>query len=326
MTRHIFELEFAFRRGIAARASSLMERDMRAMSGSALRTFGALVAMFALSAPVASHAEAPAIATTATTTATTATTATTVTTPTNVTSMDQWSARLLALDPARPTDYFNLAEEISDTLPAVTISENQSDALGDTQSDAQRELARHLFALAGALNTPTLGRGAMLAIAGLATSATGRERALAAAELVGGRGERKTAFRPESAQIEALARAFSFYRKGMGAKALSALRQSDADALLDVISDAIPGGAAALRAECKSMRANTRLYIDPEHERTLLLIELALRRGELRGLGLDIVLHGDRALIEIDCDDAASLWQIDPKLVWWRDGAWSATQ
>jgi hypothetical protein len=239
---------------------------------------------------------------------------------------EQWNARLLALDPARPADYFNLAEEISDAFPAQATGVAGSTATNAAQNEAQRELARQLFALAGALNTPIFGRSAMLAISELAISTQSRERALAAAEIVGGRGEKKSVFRPESAQIEALARAFSFYRKGMGTKALSALRQSDADALLDAISDAIPGGAAAMRVECKSMRANTRVYLDPQHERTLMLIELALRRGELRGLGLDIVVHGDRPLIEIDRDDVASLWQIDPKRVWWRDGAWSATQ
>ena len=195
---------------------------------------------------------------------------------------EQWNARLLALDPARPADYFNLAEEISDAFPAQATGVAGSTATNAAQNEAQRELARQLFALAGALNTPIFGRSAMLAISELAISTQSRERALAAAEIVGGRGEKKSVFRPE--------------------------------------------GAAAMRVECKSMRANTRVSLDPQHERTLMLIELALRRGELRGLGLDIVVHGDRPLIEIDRDDIASLWQIDPKRVWWRDGAWSAKQ
>lgn len=219
----------------------------------------------------------------------------------------RWQERLATLDPVRPYDYFELAEEVADAAA----------------SEAERELARQLFGLAGALDTERLGRSAMLALAQFATDVRERDRALAAAEIVGGRGGARRTFRPNPDQIEALARAFSSYRRGDGRKALAALRQSDADALLQKISGAIPGGADAFRAECASMRSSGGPAIDTDMARSLLLVELALRRGDARSASLDIILNGDEPLLEIDRTDPQALWRVDPDKPWWRDGAWS---
>ena len=145
---------------------------------------------------------------------------------------NRWSDRLEALDPMRPLDYLVLAEEVADAAA----------------SEGERQLARELFGLAGALDTERLGRSALLALAQFASDPRERDRALAAAEIVGGRGGSLRVFRADPEQIEALSRAFSFYRRGEGRKALNVLRQADADAVLDEVGRAIPGGAEAFRA------------------------------------------------------------------------------
>lgn len=225
-------------------------------------------------------------------------------------SSEPWDARLSQLDPARPIEYLELAEEIADGLAK------------DAGDEARRRLARELYALAGALDAARLGRSAMLGIATLAETDDARERAELAAELVGGRGVARASLRVEPAALEALSRAFSFYRRGNGTKALAALRQSGADLLLDAIGDGIPGGAQAFRNECRAMRGANRLPADPDLEGRLLMVELALRRGDARGVGLGILLEGDAPLPEIDLSDPQALWGVNPKRAFWRDGGW----
>lgn len=226
----------------------------------------------------------------------------------------RWQSRLARLDPSRPIEYLELAEEVADG------------AAPGPASDAARELARELFGFAGALDPAQLGRSAMLGIASLAETDDARARARLAAELVGGRGVASSARRIDRASLEALARAFSYYRRGNGVKALAALRQSGADQLLESISDGLPGGASAFRTECRAMRGPGRLPADPDLEARLLMLELALRRGDVRGLGLDILLNADRPLPEIDLGDAQALWGVDPTRAWWRNGAWAGAR
>ena len=238
--------------------------------------------------------------------ATIAATAHTVLSAQSSVGVEGWNERLEALDPMRPYDYLALAEEVADAA----------------SSERERQLARELFGLAGALDTERLGRSALLALAQFAADRRERDRALAAAEIVGGRGGATRTFRIEPEQLEALARAFSFYRRGEGRKALNVLRQADADAVLEEIGDAIPGGAAGFRAELEAMRGGA-ARPDPMSVRRLLLLELALRQGDGRAISLDILLRGDEPIIEIDPSDPAALWQVDPTKPWWRNGKWS---
>ena len=216
----------------------------------------------------------------------------------------RWERRLEALDPVRPIDYLELGEEVADVA----------------SSDAERALARELFGLAGALDPARLGRSAMLALASIAEGESERARCLAIAAIVGGGGAAVDAFRADPAQIEALSRAFSYHRRGDGRRALAALRQSDADSLLERIGLGLPGGAAGFRAECEQMRASGRPIMDPDGSRRQVLVELALRLGDARRTSLDLALLGDAALVEIDPDDPASTWGVDPSKPWWRGG------
>ena len=219
----------------------------------------------------------------------------------------RWDERLARLDPVRPMDYLELGEEVAERA----------------ETDDERRLARQLFGLAGALDTQRLGRSAMLALAQFASTPEERARALAAAELAGGRGAAIRRTMADPAALEALARAISFHRRGEGRKALNALKQDGADALLDQVGDALAGGADVFRAECRSMKPGSPSMLDEDAISRGLYLELALRAGELRGAGLDLFLEGDAPLIEIDLADPMGTWGVDPSRPWWRNGAWS---
>jgi len=220
---------------------------------------------------------------------------------------DGWEARLARLDPLRPLDYLELAEEVADAA---------------RDDDDARALARQLFGLAGALDPGRLGRSAMLALATLARDEPERQRALAAAELVGGRGLAGEEMRVDSAQIESLARSFSHHRRGDGRRALAALRQGGGEELLDAVGAALPGGAEAYRQDCRQMRGASPVLPDADMVARQHEIELALRKGRARPVSLDIALLGDDPLVEIDLADPRALWGVDPARPWWRDGAW----
>ncbi len=125
-----------------------------------------------------------------------------------------WTLRLETLNPDDPMAYFELAEEIAD-------------ASDDTQ---HRGRARHLFALAGVLDPPRLGRSACLALADLEPDEHAKRRLLALAALLDeragglGRGPSGETTRYDRAAAVAVTEAIGLYRKGNGAKALASLR------------------------------------------------------------------------------------------------------
>jgi len=223
--------------------------------------------------------------------------------------VDRWEPRLERLDPARPAEYLDLGEEVAD---AAT-------------TPAERALARQLFGLAGALDPSRLGRHAMLAIASVESTEADRDAARQKAWLLGGnRGERVTLLE-DAAQLEALSRAVSFHRRGEGAKALNALRQDGAEALLERVGPVLCGGAEVFRKECKEHRSGE-AFADEVTVWSGIVVELGLRSGDIRSPGVDVRLLGDRALPEIDLDDPEATWGVDPVRPWWRRGRWTEAQ
>ena len=89
------------------------------------------------------------------------------------------------------------------------------------------------------------------------------------------------------------------------------------------IGVALSGGADVFREECKAARAGAAPVTDEDVIARGLLIEHALRSGELRSPGLDTALFGDEPLIEIDLTDPESTWRVDPARPWWRGGQWA---
>ena len=110
---------------------------------------------------------------------------------------------------------------------------------GLAQNGRGHELARRLFALAGLLDTPRLGRSACLALANIETEIHIKRRLLAMASLLSGTGggsgagsgllsrEDEGGF-SESTALSVTA-ACSYYRRGRGSRALSPLRKPGAE-------------------------------------------------------------------------------------------------
>jgi len=223
--------------------------------------------------------------------------------------VERWEPRLERLDPARPADYLALGEEVADA--------------GATP--AERLLARQLFGLAGALDPSRLGRHAMLALASVEETEAGRDAARQKAWLLGGNRGSRGALVEDPAQLEAFSRAVSLHRRGEGAKALNALRQDGAEALLERVGLVLCGGADVFRKECKDHRSGDP-FVDEVAIWSGVVVELGLRSGDARSPGVDVRLLGDRALPEIDLDDPETTWGVDPVRPWWRRGHWTDAQ
>jgi len=223
--------------------------------------------------------------------------------------LDRWEQRLERLDPARPAAYLELGEEVAD----------------GGSSPAERALARQLFGLAGALDPSRLGRHAMLALASIEGSEPARDAARQKAWLLGGNRGARVAIVDDPRQLESLARAVSFHRRGEGAKALTALRQDGAEMLLERVGPVLCGGAEVFRKECRDHRSGDP-FIDEVTIWSGIVVELGLRSGDTRSPGVDVRLLGDKALPEIDLEDPEATWGVDPLRPWWRRGRWTDAQ
>ncbi|RLS64482.1 MAG: hypothetical protein DWH96_03575 [Planctomycetota bacterium] len=221
----------------------------------------------------------------------------------------RWDARLEALDPTRPLDYFLLGEEVAD---AAT-------------NEAERQLARELFGLAGALDRDRLARSAALGRASLASTPLEKRRMQAAAALLGGTQYVSGAGGIEPSKALALSRALSYYRIGRGQVALATIRAASAESLLDEYDAMIPGGREGFERECRTLRGGTRPVLDNAALRRMLLLEAALLMPQPRPLSIDIAITSGAPLVEIDVSDLGALFRVDPKIAWWREGRWNVS-
>jgi hypothetical protein len=226
-----------------------------------------------------------------------------------------WTDRLEALRPGVPTAYFELAEEVAD----------QAD------DDAERSLARHLFALAGVLDRERLGRSACLALADLAEGEHDRRRLLALASLLGRGGIGQTSLTlagagmseaPAPTAVLALTEAFSQYRRGRGSQALAALRQPGAMDLLRACDPYLPGGANRFLEECRSFRGRVRPSLSQADEIRMLRLEMALLAGSDRPWSSALLYGRGQPLIEVDPDRLEETLGVDGSHPLYRNGRW----
>ncbi|MHC5006889.1 MAG: hypothetical protein ACYTGF_05970 [Planctomycetota bacterium] len=225
----------------------------------------------------------------------------------------RWEQRLEALSPADPMAYFELAEEVAD----------------EGGNEAQVALARHLFGLAAALDPRRLGRSACLAIADLESNTYAKRRLLALGALLDRRaggvaGQQpgdSVAIDPEAAL--AISEAFSYYRKGDGARALKRLERPGAMDLLETWSGVVfPGGATRFIEDCRLYRGARKPPVTPEDQVTYLRFEAALLSGESRSWLGDLLLTEGRPLIEVDPNRAEEVLGADGSRPCFRDGRW----
>jgi hypothetical protein len=235
-----------------------------------------------------------------------------------------WTASLEALDPQRPMEYFELAEEVAD---AAT-------------NDSQRELARTLFGLAGALDPDQLGRSACLALADLEADANDRRRLLALGSLLRGPGggagggpaggggmltphDSGHAVAADPAAALAVSESFSHYRRGEGQNALAALKQPGAMELLTANSRILRGGIDRFIEDCNHFRGGDRSpRLDDADITRMLRFEAALLAGDQRDWSSDLVINQNQPLVEVDPDHLDRSLGVDLSRPLWRNGQW----
>jgi hypothetical protein len=232
---------------------------------------------------------------------------------------DRWRTRLESLRPEQPMAYFELAEEIADAAA-------ESD-------EADRDLARRLFALAGALESKSLGRSACLAMAELESDEQARLRLLALAELLDANrftslpdAQHAGAVRPAGRNIPALraaTEALSRYREGQGALAITAARRPGVMPLLESGSAALPGGLARFMEDCKVYRGQLKPTLTNEDINAMLRLEAAWLAGDDRSWSSELFLTRGKPLIEVDPDRLEESLGVDASRSVYRNGAWA---
>lgn len=224
-------------------------------------------------------------------------------------AVSAWSDRLEALRPNRPMEYFLLAEDIADVA----------------ETDELRELARHLFALAGALEPDRLGRSAALALADMEENPQAKRRLVALATLLGdelpGGGAMESA-QPTTGVVESISEAMSLYRRGRGPQALSELERSGALSVLKQYGNLLPGGYDQFVQDCRIYRNNLPPTLSDAELARMLRLEVALLAGEDRSWASDLLVTEGTPLIEVDPARVAESLNVDATRSVYRNGAW----
>ncbi|MHC4946649.1 MAG: hypothetical protein ACYTG1_00085 [Planctomycetota bacterium] len=224
----------------------------------------------------------------------------------------RWTARLEALHPDRPIEYFELAEEVADEAATV----------------AERSLARRLFALAGALDPARLGRSACLALADMADRDHVRRRLTALAGLLdrpgaaAGLGGMTPASAADPVPAVAVSEAFGHFRQGRGSRALSTLGEDEAMGIVESHEHALRGGLRRFVEDCKLYRSGLRPTLSEAQLENLLLLEAGLLAGERRSWAADLHLGRGRPLVEVDPRRLEQTLGVDPARSLYRDGRW----
>lgn len=225
---------------------------------------------------------------------------------------DDWDARLEQLRPQEPGRYLELAEEIEDAATSVV----------------ERELAKHLYALAGALEPERLGRSACLALAGMEEDEQVKRRLKALAALLPGAAggvvlETSMATADWSpAAAAAVGDALSYYRRGDGPRALAALKAPGANALLQQYGRMLPGGYARFMEDCKAYKGQQAPTLSSADVIRMLRFESSILAGRERSWSSEAMLTGAPALIEIDPMQLEESLGVDASRPLYRKGRW----
>ncbi len=221
----------------------------------------------------------------------------------------RWQARLEALRPEQPLGYFELAEEVADAAA----------------DEAELQLARRLFGLAGQLDPYRLGRSAALALADLEEGEQDTRRLLALAALLSGGPFWHAAdhgAEPAWRAVLAVADALSHFRKGNGSRAQAVLRRPGARELLLGHQHVLRGGIKRFDEDCKLYRNQQRPTQSEAELTRLLRFEAALLAGPDRSWSGDLLLGAGRPLIEVDPDRLQDAFGIDASRPIYRNGRW----
>ncbi len=245
-----------------------------------------------------------------------------ITSPTQlaIDTENPWNDRLEALEPSQPLAYFELAEEIADV----------------ERSRQMVALAKHLFALAGALDPERLGRSSCLALADLEEQPHHKRQFLALAELLARRRSNSSiattdAEAPDTperrAAALALAEGLSHYRRGNGSRAAQIMRRDEVLLLMQSVESALP--RRSVDAFLKEVEAERRRpKIDKATLIRLVQVEQFLLGAEPAGSAAwatELTFTGGQPLIEVDPTRLDQALGADTARPFWRGGAWRET-
>lgn len=216
--------------------------------------------------------------------------------------------RLVALDPSRPHEYLLLAEEVEARAAKAE----------------ERELARQLYGLAGALDPVRLGASAALAQANLAEGAADRARLLRLGAALRPSAPATERDRTPPAAVMRFAPMLGAYRRGHGARVREFLANDEVAALVDLFGEHFEGGAAGFRNAVATLRdqpveTSARML-------ELMWIEEALLSagGEDEDIVADLIRSGGEPLAACDPLRPGPELGVDPDAARWRDGRWVA--
>jgi hypothetical protein len=216
-------------------------------------------------------------------------------------SAERWqetsAKRVAALNRDQPVEYLLLAEEIADRAPR--------DASGDDDCAQAVQLA----SMAGALDFAGLGRSAALFVLDVSRDPVQRARMAALAQVLDGAHAARTAA-PKPAAVLGLAQAFTAYKRGMAARARTALDTPGTAELLDAHPALLAGGSTRFRADCAAMRDGVPPLMTAAQEDALIALITASLAPEPRTWSESLALHGPDPLVDFDLSDPAALFGV----------------
>jgi len=221
-------------------------------------------------------------------------------------------ARLEALDPARPIEYLELAEEIAEGL--------------EPGGGTDRTLARRLYGLAGRLDPDGLAASAALGIASLATDPRTRDRYRAAASLLDPdavRGDGTARPEVDAATAMEISEAFGEFRSGRAIGLRRTLQDPARVRLLRSWDEALPGGVDWLRRQVEAA-GRGRPALSRGDALAMIRVELALLDRGRPDWSTLLAVEQDPPIVDLRADRVPSLLLDDESAARprYRNGAW----
>ncbi len=120
----------------------------------------------------------------------------------------------------------------------------------------------------------------------------------------------------------AVAKAFSHYRNGRGARALKILGEGRAMVLLEAHGHVLRGGAAGFLDDCRQNRGSRKPLLSDRALMTMLRLEAALLAGHNRSWSAELLLTDGRPLIEVDPDHLSDTFGVGASKPYYHHGRW----
>ncbi len=232
----------------------------------------------------------------------------------------QWKPRLESLSREDAEPYFVLAEDVA----------------AHSDSPQSLELARQLFALAGAIEPSRFAASAALALESMSTKASSesdrsaaRWRAVAQewSEYPLETGHEGSAASIGSTAVGSAVRgaavdAIVQYRRGFGRRAIDRLKQPRVRALFESVMRSVPGGSEEFDRLAPLHVRGEATPLDPHVVDALLRVEQALLQPRSARWSVAIALAGNEPVVDAPLGTPSEVFGVDPQRTRWRVDRW----